>query len=52
VCDPAAPWLVVEHQVGPQAIQAAYAAVLAGRGDPRVGHMLSLAPKEKGQTEV
>jgi len=36
------PWLVVEHHRGPQAVQAAYAQVLAGRGDPRFGHMLSL----------
>ncbi|MCK9381182.1 MAG: DUF2855 family protein [Sulfuritalea sp.] len=43
VCDPAAPWLVVEHHTGPDAVKAAYAAVLGGRGDPRVGHMLSLA---------
>jgi hypothetical protein len=45
VCDPAAPWLTVEHHVGPDAVKAAYAAVLGGRGDPRVGHMLSLAPE-------
>jgi hypothetical protein len=44
VCDPAAPWLVVEHHVGPDAVKAAYATVLGGRGDPRVGHMLSLSP--------
>lgn len=43
VCDPAAPWLVVEHHAGPAAVKAAYAAVLGGHGDPRVGHMLSLA---------
>ncbi len=52
VCDPAAPWLVVKHHMGPDAVKAAYAEVLGGRGDPRVGHMLSLAPKEKGQTEI
>ena len=44
VCDPAAPWLTVEHHNGPQAVSAAYAKVLGGRGDPRIGHMLSLAP--------
>lgn len=38
----AAPWLAVEHHSGPQAVEAAYAQVLAGRGDPRQGHMLSL----------
>lgn len=43
VYDPAAPWLVVKHHVGPDAVKAAYAEVLGGRGDPRVGHMLSLA---------
>ena len=40
--DAAAPWLVVQQHQGPQAVQAAYAQVLAGRGDPRTGHMLSL----------
>lgn len=44
VCDPAAPWLVVEHHTGPQAVSAAYAAVLGGSGNPRLGHMLSLTP--------
>jgi len=42
-CDPAAPWLVVEHHTGPQAVSAAYATVLGGSGNPRLGHMLSLA---------
>jgi hypothetical protein len=37
-----APWLQVQHHNGPQAVQEAYATVLAGRGDPRIGHMLSL----------
>jgi hypothetical protein len=37
------PWLSVEHHQGPQQAQQAYAQVLAGRGDPRVGHILSLA---------
>ena len=36
------PWLVVQRHDGPAAVQAAYAQVLAGRGDPRLGHMLSL----------
>ena len=40
--DSQAPWLLVQHHKGPQAVQAAYAHVLAGRGDPRQGHMLSL----------
>ncbi|RYF66981.1 MAG: DUF2855 family protein, partial [Comamonadaceae bacterium] len=38
-----APWLHVEHHDGPAAVQAAYAAVLAGKGDPRTGHILSLS---------
>ncbi len=44
VCDPAAPWLVVERHLGPDAVAAAYAEVLGGHGDPRVGHILSLLP--------
>ncbi|MDR3451641.1 MAG: DUF2855 family protein [Rhodoferax sp.] len=43
VSNPAAPWLTVAQHRGPEAVQAAYAQVLAGRGDPRVGHMLSLS---------
>ena len=43
VGQPDAPWLNVRQHRGPQAVQAAYAEVLAGRGDPRIGHMLSLA---------
>jgi hypothetical protein len=42
--DPVAPWLVVRHHRGSAAVQATYAEVLAGRGDPRVGHILSLQP--------
>jgi len=44
VADPAAPWLTVQHHAGPAAVQQAYAAVLAGRGDPRVGHVLAFGP--------
>jgi len=36
------PWLVVQQHQGAEAVQAAYALVLAGRGDARLGHMLSL----------
>lgn len=36
------PWLQTQWHRGPHAVQAAYAHVLAGRGDPRQGHMLSL----------
>lgn len=38
------PWLVVQHHVGPQATQALFAAVLAGSGDPRAGHIATLQP--------
>jgi hypothetical protein len=37
-----APWLTVQQHHGKPAVEAAYAQVLAGRGDPRVGHMLQL----------
>ena len=43
VSNPAAPWLVTEHHFGPEAVQPAYAEVLAGRSNPRVGHLMSLA---------
>ncbi|CAN5647417.1 DUF2855 family protein [soil metagenome] len=36
------PWLKVERHYGAAAVTAAYAHVLAGRGDPRTGHVLSL----------
>ena len=42
VANPAAPWLVAQHHRGPSAALAAYQQVLAGSGDPRAGHMLSL----------
>ena len=42
VTRPEAPWLTVEHHHGRPAVEAAYAQVLAGRGDPRVGHMLQV----------
>jgi hypothetical protein len=40
---PGHPWLRVEHHTGAAAVQAAYQQVLGGKGDPRLGHMLSLA---------
>lgn len=40
--NPAAPWLTVARHQGPQAVQAAYAEVLAGRGDPALGHVMTL----------
>ncbi|RYF34918.1 MAG: DUF2855 family protein [Comamonadaceae bacterium] len=43
VTDAKAPWLHAEHHDGPAAVQAAYAAVLAGKGDPRTGHILSMS---------
>lgn len=43
VGDPASPWLVVQWHRGPAAVQAAHAQVLGGQGDPRSGHLLSLA---------
>lgn len=48
VCDPSAPWLVVEQHRGPTAVKAAYAEVLGGRGDPRIGHVLSLLTGRRG----
>ncbi|MBO9513812.1 MAG: DUF2855 family protein [Variovorax sp.] len=43
VTNATAPWLRVAHHEGEAAVRAAYGEVLAGRGDPRVGHILSLA---------
>ncbi len=42
VSNPSQPWLTVQHHVGPDAVQAAYLQVLSGKGDARLGHMLSL----------
>lgn len=39
---PAAPCLLVQHHAGEVAVNAAYATVLAGTGDARQGHILSL----------
>jgi len=38
------PWLQVQHHKGPDAVARAYAQVLAGRADPRTGHILSFWP--------
>ena len=38
-----APWLRVQRHRGPEAVAQAWQTVLAGRGDPRDGHILSLA---------
>lgn len=48
VTDAKAPWLRAEHHDGAAAVEAAYAAVLAGRGDPRIGHILSLSASSTG----
>ena len=42
-CDPAKPGITVANHFGPDADISAYAQVLKGQGDPRVGHMLSLS---------
>jgi len=42
------PWLRAEHHAGGDAVQAAYAQVLAGKGDPRTGHILSLYKQPAG----
>ncbi len=46
VGNPEAPWLIVRRHAGPQTVEAAYGLVLEGRGDPRLGHMLSLTGTE------
>ncbi|MFC5496163.1 DUF2855 family protein [Caenimonas terrae] len=43
VGNPDAPWLAAVHHDGAAAVQAAYAQVLAGQGDPALGHILSLS---------
>jgi hypothetical protein len=37
------PWLSIQQHVGAVAVTQAYAQVLGGRGDPRIGHILSLS---------
>jgi hypothetical protein len=41
VCKPQNPWLRVERHTGAGAVQSAYQQVLGGKGDPRLGHILS-----------
>ena len=41
VAAPPTAWLQVQQHTGPAAVHQAYAEVLGGKGDPRVGHMLS-----------
>jgi hypothetical protein len=45
ISSPNAPWLEVEHHTGPDAVREAYTKVLEGRGDPRCGHILTLATR-------
>lgn len=40
--DPVKPWLLIEQHHGAESVAAAYQLVLAGKGDPQTGHMLSL----------
>lgn len=42
VGDAKGPWLQVRQHAGPEALQAVYAQMLSGGGDPRLGHMVSL----------
>lgn len=42
VRDSTPPWVLVQRHEGAAEVQAAYAQVLAGQGDPRTGHILSL----------
>lgn len=42
VSDPAHPWLVVETHHGTHALQAGYGQLLAGKSDPRLGHIFML----------
>ena len=37
-----APWLAVQRHTGPEATQALFAALLAGGGDPRAGHIATM----------
>ena len=48
VTDAKNPWLRAERHRGSEAVQAAYAQVLAGKGDPRIGHILSLYKQPGG----
>jgi hypothetical protein len=42
VTDATSPWLRVVRGHGPQAVEAAYQALIEGRSDPREGHVLAL----------
>jgi hypothetical protein len=47
-CGASSPWIRVQQHAGKDQVCAAYAQVLAGRGDPRVGHVMSLNPPAAG----
>ena len=42
VSDSDPPWVLVQTHTGPDAVLATYLKVLGGKGDPRLGHILSL----------
>lgn len=42
ISQPGRTWLQVQHHAGADAVLLAYQQVLGGKGDPRVGHILSL----------
>jgi hypothetical protein len=42
VLDPVSPWLRIEHGRGADAVRETYLQILQGRGDPRIGHLLTL----------
>ncbi len=39
-------WLRIEHNVGPEAVSAAYQAVLAGKSDPASGQIVAMQPPD------
>ena len=41
---PPQPWLQVQHHAGADATQALFQTMVAGSGDPRIGHIASLQP--------
>lgn len=43
-CNPQMPWIKVVHHAGPAEVRAAYALVLGGQSDARLGHMLAMGP--------
>ena len=41
-------WVQIRHGHGPEAVEQTYLEVLEGRGDPTVGHILSMWPERAG----